>query len=40
MTSLSRQRAEEKSAAERSINLQAEVIALKRKASLWGAQED
>ena len=40
MTSLSRQRAEERSAAERSISLQAEVIALKRKAAEWGAHED
>ena len=43
MTSLSRKqldRAEERAAAERSINLQAEVIALKRKAADWGADED
>ena len=42
MTSLSRsnKHAEERQAAERQISLQADVIALKRKASEWGAHED
>ena len=40
MTSKASQRAEERATAERSIAVQAEVIALKRKAAEWGAQED
>ena len=40
MTSLSARRQQERQDAERSINLQAEVISLRRKAAEWGADED